>query len=770
MSTQGTIGPVILNGYTVEAYGKFIAVGNPHPKYASQTGTGSIEVYRYDGSLGNYSHYGLIESLKATGTGTSGTSAATTKDGYGLSMGLYNDILVVGDPYFAGTYTGTPDFKNSVDIFKFTSSFDSSIIEKTLYSVAKISEPGSNINFGGTVSINKNYIVVGANKTSTNKGSVYVYSYTTGSGTVSCTLKQEISEGTVGKYFGSVVKIDQSGTDSILISESSSLSNPKVFLYESSSVGWVKTHTFTSITGSKNLPFDNLESYDYVKNSADQFGRSIQINGDTIVIGAPYDSTYYEYQGSLTNYPKGAVYIYGRTDCPANYTNTTSIYYNESASYWDLQEKYIGDENTIKGNRLGHAVDVYDNMILIGCPSSSNPYPQSSISASINKTYDDVNIINGQYILLERTGSNVSFVTYDNKKKEYKYPYMSYGYDVAASEMAIVIGSPMILSDSSPDAAYIVNDLTNGQIDLYNINGHAYISTWDSLRSNYHVGNVFYKNGDIIFSNDGSKFENALNTNDTHKYKYDVDYMGRYTIHEKSIICTVSPGEFNVSTNITALDTTVPTFDLNGDNLCDFRDINLILLYIVDINTSGSVDFSTNDTVWDSYVIENDTERSLFDYYEETFFSGNNSLRVSYPQHLSNLIALESQFDVDGDGSVTINDAKIIWKYFVHTLDIDSYQRLKNPFSTRTTFTDIIGYLTSKMSRYSESNGVPYSLPEFANYNYSASMDVTGSFLAPYITTVGLYSNTDLVAVAKLSTPIKNSGEYPLNFLIKWDM
>jgi hypothetical protein len=42
--------------------------------------------------------------------------------------------------------------------------------------------------------------------------------------------------------------------------------------------------------------------------------------------------------------------------------------------------------------------------------------------------------------------------------------------------------------------------------------------------------------------------------------------------------------------------------------------------------------------------------------------------------------------------------------------------------------------------------------------------------LAPYITTVGLYSGTDLVAVGKLGTPIKNSKDFPINILVKWDV
>jgi hypothetical protein len=34
---------------------------------------------------------------------------------------------------------------------------------------------------------------------------------------------------------------------------------------------------------------------------------------------------------------------------------------------------------------------------------------------------------------------------------------------------------------------------------------------------------------------------------------------------------------------------------------------------------------------------------------------------------------------------------------------------------------------------------------------------------------VGLYSGCDLVAVAKLAQPIKNTGEIPINISVKWD-
>jgi len=71
-----------------------------------------------------------------------------------------------------------------------------------------------------------------------------------------------------------------------------------------------------------------------------------------------------------------------------------------------------------------------------------------------------------------------------------------------------------------------------------------------------------------------------------------------------------------------------------------------------------------------------------------------------------------------------------------------------------------------KKTTYSDN----YQLPSFNTYEYSSSVDPTGSFIAPYITTIGLYDdNMDMVAVAKLATPIKSTPDLPVNFLIRFD-
>jgi hypothetical protein len=64
----------------------------------------------------------------------------------------------------------------------------------------------------------------------------------------------------------------------------------------------------------------------------------------------------------------------------------------------------------------------------------------------------------------------------------------------------------------------------------------------------------------------------------------------------------------------------------------------------------------------------------------------------------------------------------------------------------------------------------PTKTAGFADYEYSSSLDRTGSYLAPYITTIGLYDDElNMVAVAKLPQPIKSLPDYPVNFIVRFD-
>jgi hypothetical protein len=58
----------------------------------------------------------------------------------------------------------------------------------------------------------------------------------------------------------------------------------------------------------------------------------------------------------------------------------------------------------------------------------------------------------------------------------------------------------------------------------------------------------------------------------------------------------------------------------------------------------------------------------------------------------------------------------------------------------------------------------------FEQMEVSSSVDITGSFLTPFITTIGLYDDdAQLVAVAKLPQPIKSLPNIDMNFIIRFD-
>jgi hypothetical protein len=70
----------------------------------------------------------------------------------------------------------------------------------------------------------------------------------------------------------------------------------------------------------------------------------------------------------------------------------------------------------------------------------------------------------------------------------------------------------------------------------------------------------------------------------------------------------------------------------------------------------------------------------------------------------------------------------------------------------------------------STSGSLNQKFGSFDDYEFSSSIDPTGSYLAPYITTIGLYDNElNMVAVAKLPQPIKSLPDYPVNFIIRFD-
>jgi len=71
---------------------------------------------------------------------------------------------------------------------------------------------------------------------------------------------------------------------------------------------------------------------------------------------------------------------------------------------------------------------------------------------------------------------------------------------------------------------------------------------------------------------------------------------------------------------------------------------------------------------------------------------------------------------------------------------------------------------------YRFSGSIGTTIAGFEHYEVSSSVDSTGSFLAPMITTIGLYDDDcQLVAIAKLPQPIKSMPDLTVNFIVRFD-
>jgi hypothetical protein len=260
----------------------------------------------------------------------------------------------------------------------------------------------------------------------------------------------------------------------------------------------------------------------------------------------------------------------------------------------------------------------------------------------------------------------------------------------------------------------------------------------------------------------GSIFDNMmLKQNPLTGSYYDVEYQSNISIYENQTICRIETGEFNVSTNPTAVYRNNFDYDIDGDKYFTFNDLDLILRYISSKNS--------NNERWWEIVVDGSYEENLFAYYTGSLGQNNNyyvsKSVVNMPEY-TNLVSIDAKLDVNNDKMVNINDMFILWKYFISELDENSLKPFITNKCMRSKYQDVSNYLDNSTGKYNRN----YIKPEFFDYEYSSSVDTTGSYLAPYITTVGLYSGTELVAVGKLGTPIKNSKDFPINILVKWDV
>jgi hypothetical protein len=312
------------------------------------------------------------------------------------------------------------------------------------------------------------------------------------------------------------------------------------------------------------------------------------------------------------------------------------------------------------------------------------------------------------------------------------------------------------------DLDFLTGSFTGSVYNLDDLCGKSYIYNLKNLRENFYVGNVFYRNGKVIIMTSGSNF-GGLQINDinTNNYEYDLSFQSKQIIYEKQIVCPVEPGEFNVSTNPSAIVLPTASFDINQNGTFDFQDADVLLRYMAYKTTQPSGYPSTD---WTSSILDDSTneEPTVYAMYSSSW-QGTNNLFSSSFSYIDN--TLYNNLDFTNDNKINYNDMFILWKYFIYRLTQKNYESYTTPNSQQKYLSGILDYLDNQTLR----NIPPAINQNFLNYSYLSSQDPTGSYLAPYVTTIGLYSGTDLVAVAKLGSPIKITPDFPINFIVKID-
>ena len=155
-----------------------------------------------------------------------------------------------------------------------------------------------------------------------------------------------------------------------------------------------------------------------------------------------------------------------------------------------------------------------------------------------------------------------------------------------------------------------------------------------------------------------------------------------------------------------------------------------------------------------------------------------NNWEVSYKstqtiyEHEYLLISNEDEFNVSTNPTAVIEVGRET--SFITGSDNKIYKTTTNPgvkyIRKKSTLEngDILDYTYSGSISSSISN--TWISGGFEQYDLNSSSDSTGSFLLPFITTIGLYDDScQLVAVAKLPQPIKSESDMPVNFIVRFD-
>ncbi len=665
---------------------------------------------------------------------TLSSSIAASGDRFGWSLSLDSDVLLVGTnklgkgyaalftcSYFSASVSACPTASwKQVQLFSADSSYGDLNIGSPEYSV-DVSDTIVSDNFGYSVSTSGKNILIGC---LADKAFNPYYGYTGSALTLGAA------------YFYS-------------------------YGYVADCLGYqysLKTKTF----GNRECQIDN------------NFGRSVSLDGLTAAVSSLPSklSRGFSYSGSqyiLENFS------YQSTGSNDSVLGRVGIYrFNQSNDSWVRTGELKRNKESGKPyNLYGYSVSVGSDYMCVGAPIV-NLYPGSCKYYTVETVTSAGNVV--MDVRYKDCGGTPATYSYSQAISGGATPFV---YTVCAQtgSVNVVLGKSLkahYFCDPEYLQAIDSGNQTSSMASSYS--GSAFVYDLNKYEENPRIGNVFYKNGYLTITHTGSNYGNVLMG--TGSRGFELTYRGSHTIFENEYLISVRPGEFNYSTNPTALNQNSLLFDINGDGKVDYKDVDLVMRYLQYKKFYSELVFDDNGLVleqdtlldyswWANDILQTESEDVLLQESELPAAANSASFspftRAAFDYIEKNLVS-PGILDIDGNGRIDINDGFIFGLYVLGSLNPTTLQPYLTTESSRIYVKDIEDYLNP----YCGNDPFRVS-PHFLEYQYSSSYDATGSYLAPFITTIGLYANNELVAVGKLGRPIKNLIDWPVNIVVRFD-
>jgi hypothetical protein len=276
-------------GNTVSLHGNYAFIGSPN----DETHTGAVYVFKHTDDS-------WIQDVKLT------ASDAAPYSWFGSSVSASGNSVLIGTP-------SNNDFIGSAYVF--TREGTSWVEESRL--IPSDGEP--NDSFGQSVSLFKDYALIGAPYENNQNGSVYVFKREDTTWLEVDKLSVDTTNNTFGETFGHAVSLY--GEYALIGAPLDEYSIGSAYIFKHTGADWVEVE--------KLMPSDGV-TYDW-------FGTSVSLYGEYALIGA-HNNGY------------GAAYVFTRS-------NTS----------WIEETKLLAGDGT-EGDWLGYSVSLYKNYALLGAP------------------------------------------------------------------------------------------------------------------------------------------------------------------------------------------------------------------------------------------------------------------------------------------------------------------------------------------------------------------------------------------------------------------